>query len=80
MYDTTTLHFETGDEDAPRKVGMSKEHRVDPQVQVGLLAGPRGFPLEVHLLEGNTAETTTLLPVLPVLPGTPRRHRDGRRR
>ena len=68
MYDCTTLHFETGDEDAGpnglRKVGMSKEHRVDPQAQVGLLVDPSGFPLEVHLFEGNTAETTTLLPVL----------------
>jgi transposase len=68
MYDCTTLHFETGDEDAGphglRKVGMSKEHRVDPQVQVGLLVDPSGFPLEVHLFEGNIAETTTLLPVL----------------
>jgi hypothetical protein len=64
MYDVTTLHFETGDEDELRKVGMSKEHRVDPQVQVGLLVDPGGFPLEVHLFEGNTAETSTLLPVL----------------
>jgi transposase len=37
---------------------------VDPQVQVGLLVDPSGFPLEVHLFEGNTAETTTILPVL----------------
>ena len=43
---------------------MSKEHRVDPQVQVGLLVDPGGFPLEVHLFEGNKAETTTLIPVL----------------
>jgi Transposase DDE domain len=71
MYDCTTLHFETGEEDGaagrpagPRKVGMSKEHRVDPQVQVGLLVDPSGFPLEIHLFDGNTAETTTLLPVL----------------
>jgi transposase len=68
MYDCTTLHYEIGDEDtdpnALRKVGMSKEHRVDPQVQVGLLVDPTGFPLEVHLFEGNTAETTTILPVL----------------
>jgi hypothetical protein len=68
MYDVTTLHFEVSDEDtgpaALRKVGMSKEHRVDPQVQVGLLVDPSGFPLEVHLFEGNTAETTTILPVL----------------
>lgn len=68
MYDCTTLHFEVGDEDtgpkALRKVGMSKEHRVDPQVQVGLLVDPSGFPLEVHLFDGASAETKTLLPVL----------------
>jgi len=64
LYDVTTLHFEADDEDSLRKVGMSKERRVDPQVQVGLLVDRSGFPLEVHLFEGNTAETSTLLPVL----------------
>jgi hypothetical protein len=64
LYDVTTLHFERPDEDELRKVGLSKEHRVDPQVQVGLLVDPGGFPLEVHLFEGNKAETTTLIPVL----------------
>ncbi len=64
LYDTTTLHFEAEDEDELRKVGMSMERRVDPQVQVGLLVDPGGFPLEVHLFEGNKAETTTLVPVL----------------
>jgi hypothetical protein len=29
---------------------------VDPQVQVGLLVDPGGFPLEVHLFEVNKAE------------------------
>ena len=37
MYDVTTLHFETGDEDigpdALRKVGMSRDTSVDPQVR-----------------------------------------------
>ena len=37
LYDVTSLHFEAGREDKLRKVGMSKEHRVDPQVTVGLL-------------------------------------------
>ena len=64
LYDVTTLHFENGEEDDLRKVGMSKEHRVDPQVQVGLLVDPGGFPLEMHVFEGNKAETTTLIPVL----------------
>ena len=64
LYDVTTLHFENGQEDDLRRVGMSKEHRVDPQVQVGLLVDPGGFPLEMHVFEGNKAETTTLIPVL----------------
>ncbi|MGO0578264.1 IS1634 family transposase, partial [Ornithinimicrobium panacihumi] len=64
LYDLTTLHFETPKEDGLRKVGMSKERRVDPQVTVGLLCDPGGFPLAVHLFEGNKAETKTLIPVL----------------
>ena len=43
---------------------MTKERRVDPQVTVGLLTSATGFPLEVHLFEGNKAETKTLVPVL----------------
>ena len=35
LYDVTTLHFEVGDEDDLRKVGMSKEHRVDPRSRSG---------------------------------------------
>ncbi len=64
LYDVTTLYFETENEDELRKVGMSKERRVDPQIQVGLLVDPGGFPLEVHCFEGNKAETKTLLPTL----------------
>ena len=64
LYDLTTLHFETDVEDRLRKVGMSKDRRVDPQVTVGLLTTGTGFPLDVHLFEGNKAETKTLVPVL----------------
>jgi Transposase DDE domain len=64
LYDVTTLYFETPREDGLRKVGMSKERRVDPQVTVGLLTDAGGFPLAVHLFEGNKAETKTLIPVL----------------
>ena len=64
LYDCTTLYFETDDEDGLRKVGMSKERRVDPQIQVGLLVDPCGFPLELHCFEGNKAETKTPVPVL----------------
>ena len=64
LYDVTTLYFEIEAEDKLRKVGMSKERRVDPQIQVGLLVDPEGFPLEVCCFEGNKAETKTLIPVL----------------
>jgi len=64
MYDLTTLHFEVGEEDQLRKVGMSKERRVDPQITVGLLVTATGFPLEVAMFEGNKAETKTLVPVI----------------
>ena len=64
MYDLTTLHFEITDEDRLRKVGMSKERRVDPQITVGLLVTSAGFPLEIAMFEGNKAETKTLIPVI----------------
>jgi hypothetical protein len=64
LYDVTTLYFEANDEDELRKVGMSKERRVDPQIVVGLLVDRDGFPLEIHCFEGNKAETLTLIPVL----------------
>jgi Transposase DDE domain len=64
MYDLTTLHFQVDDEDNLRKVGMSKERRVDPQITVGLLVTAAGFPLEVAMFQGNQAETKTLVPVI----------------
>nr|WP_241249539.1 IS1634 family transposase [Agrococcus sp. KRD186] len=64
LYDVTTLYFEAEYEDTLRKVGMSKERRVDPQILVGLLVDAGGFPLEVHAFPGNKGETLTLLPVL----------------
>ena len=46
LYDLTTLYFEAEKEDGLRKVGMSKERRVDPQITVGpaSTAPPSGFP------------------------------------
>jgi len=64
LYDCTTLWFEVDDEDELRKAGMSKQRRVDLQIQVGLLVDPSGFPLQVHCFEDNKAETKTLIPVL----------------
>lgn len=64
LYDVTTLYFESEDEDTYRKIGYSKEHRVDPQIVIGLLVDRAGFPLEIHSFEGNTAETHTIVPIL----------------
>lgn len=71
LYDVTTLYFEAENEDEVsgpngglRRVGYSKERRVDPQITVGLLVDRAGFPLEVHCFEGNRAETTTILSVI----------------
>jgi hypothetical protein len=64
LYDVTTLYFEAESEDSLRKVGYSKERRVDPQIVVGLLVDRTGFPLEIGCFEGNTAETTTIVPII----------------
>ncbi len=68
LYDVTTLYFEAEKEDEGekglRKVGYSKERRVDPQIVVGLLVDRHGFPLEIGCYEGNKAETLTILPIV----------------
>jgi hypothetical protein len=64
LYDVTTLYFEAEKEDDLRKVGYSKERRVDPQIVVGLLVDRHGFPLEIGCFEGNKAETTTIVPIV----------------
>ena len=64
LYDVTTLYFEAEREDDLRRVGYSKERRVDPQVIVGLLVDRAGFPLQVGCWEGNKAETTTIIPIV----------------
>src|SRR6516165_11522056 len=64
LYDVTTLYFEAENEDGLRKVGYSKERRVDPQIVVGLLVDRHGFPLEIGCFEGNQAEKHTILPVI----------------
>lgn len=64
LYDVTTLYFEAEKEDDLRKVGYSKERRVDPQIVVGLLVDRTGFPLEIGCFEGNKAETHTIVPIV----------------
>lgn len=64
LYDVTTLYFEADKEDDLRRVGYSKERRVDPQIVVGLLVDRGGFPLEIGCFEGNKAEALTIVPIV----------------
>lgn len=64
LYDVTTLYFEADKEDDLRRVGYSKERRIDPQIVVGLLVDRGGFPLEIGCFEGNKAETLTIVPIV----------------
>lgn len=72
LYDVTTLYFESFREDEPedkekglRKTGFSKDNKPQqPQVVVGLLVTPEGFPLAYDVFRGNTFEGHTMLPLL----------------
>lgn len=63
-YDVTNYYFEIEAEDALRRRGVSKEHRPNPIVQMGLVLDGGGLPLGYKIFEGNTNDSLTLLPVL----------------
>lgn len=62
-YDCTNFFFEIEDDDELRKYGMSKEHRPNPLVQMGLFMDADGIPLAYCINPGNTNEQTTLKPL-----------------
>ena len=75
-YDCTNYYFEIerADEDIIdevtgeviegfRRYGMSKEHRPNPIVQMGLFMDKDGIPLSMCLSKGNTQEQLTALPL-----------------
>lgn len=63
-YDVTNYYFEIDDPDELRKKGVSKEHRPDPIVQMGLFMDADGIPMSYGLFPGNTNDCETLLPML----------------
>ena len=71
LYDTTTLYFEAEKEDDLRKVGYSKERRVDPQIVVGLLVDRTGFPPRDRLLRGQSGRNSDDHPDREGLPSPP---------
>ncbi len=78
FYDVTNYYFETElpDEDiidnitgevieyGLRQKGVSKEHRPEPIVSMGLLIDNNGIPIGYKLFKGNTHDSKTLIPIL----------------
>lgn len=62
-YDCTNYYFEIEQEEGLRQYGVSKEHRPNPIVQMGLFMDGDGLPLAFCINKGNTNEQTTLKPL-----------------
>ena len=67
FYDVTNYFFEidfpNGDDDLRRR-GVSKEHRVDPIVAMGLFMDANGLPVSMSMFPGNTSDSLTLQPTM----------------
>ncbi|ERJ10860.1 IS1634 family transposase [Haloplasma contractile] len=64
FYDVTNYYFEIDEEDELKKVGVSKENKKSPIVQMGLLIDQKGLPIAYRLFSGNTHDSSTLIPFL----------------
>ena len=67
FYDVTNYYFEIDDNDDFRKKGVSKEHRPNPIVQMGLFMDSLGLPMCYGLFPGNTNDCLTLKPMVQKL-------------
>jgi transposase len=63
-YDVTNYYFEIDEQDEMRRKGVSKEHRPDPIVQMGLFMDTDGIPITYKLFPGSSPDKTTLIPML----------------
>ena len=59
-YDVTNYYFEIDESDSLRAKGVSKEHRPNPLVQMGLFLDEKGLPVSYDLYRGNTNDCMTL--------------------
>lgn len=67
FYDVTNYFFEIDfpdGEDDLRKKGVSKEHRTDPIVAMGLFMDSNGLPVSMSIFPGNTSDSLTLQPTM----------------
>lgn len=63
FYDCTNFFFELEQESGLRQYGVSKEHRPNPIVQMGLLMDKSGIPLAFCINKGNQNEQLSLKPL-----------------
>lgn len=63
-YDVTNYYFEISKQDEIRKKGISKEHRPNPIIQMGLFMDTDGIPLSYGLYPGNMLDKQTLIPMI----------------
>jgi transposase len=63
-YDVTNYYFEIDKQDELKRKGVSKEHRPDPIIQMGLLVDTKGIPITYDLFPGNTNDCETLIPIM----------------
>jgi transposase len=65
FFDTTSLYFEGQGGDTLGQHGHSKDHRPDlHQMVVGAVLDSNGRPISCELWPGNTADVTTLIPIV----------------
>lgn len=77
FYDVTNFFFETSDPDEDlldedgnliergiRKMGVSKENRKQPIVQMGLFMDDQGLPISIESFPGNTLDANTFKPAI----------------
>lgn len=62
-YDCTNYFFEIEEADGLRQYGLSKEHRPNPIVQMGLFLDGDGIPMAFNIFSGNKNEQPTLIPL-----------------
>lgn len=61
-YDVTNYYFESDEQDDFKHKGVSKEHRPNPIVQMGLFIDNQGIPITYELFSGNTNDCLTYRP------------------
>lgn len=65
-YDVTNYYFEIdySNYESIRQKGVSKEHRTNPIIQLGLFMDSNNLPIKMDIYRGNVSDSLTLKPAL----------------